>query len=169
MHDVGTGASIAFWVMASTAVGSALGVILLKDIFHAALFLVVTFLSIAGLYVTLNADFIAAVQVLIYAGAISILLIFAILLTRDVQRGNPSNRLHALGLFLGGVLLATLIVVIVNTDWRLSNQAPLDSTTAALADAIFSDKFVLPLEIASVLLLAAMIGAVVLARGREED
>lgn len=168
MH-VSVGASIAFWVMATTAVGSALGVILLKDIFHAALFLVVTFLSIAGIFVTLNADFIAAVQVLIYAGAISILLIFAILLTRDVHKGNPSNRYQAAGVFLGAVLLATLIVAFVNTNWRLSSEPPLDSTTAALADTLFTNKFVLPFEVASVLLLAAMIGAVVLARGRDED
>ena len=167
MH-VGTGASIAFWIMAVVAVVSASGVILLKDIFRAALLLVVSFLSIAGLFVTLNADFIAAVQVLIYAGAISILLIFAILLTRDVQRGNPSNRLTIPGMFMGGVLLTTLIVVFVNTKWRLSTEAPPDSTTAALADALFSNKFVLPFEIASVLLLAAMIGAVVLARGEDE-
>ncbi len=166
--DVGTGASIAFWVMAVVAVVSASGVILLKDIFRAALFLVVTFLAIAGLFVTLNADFIAAVQVLIYAGAISILLIFAILLTRDVQQGNPSNRLQLPGLFMGGLLLATLVIVFVNTDWRLSTDQPLDATTAALADTLFSDKFVLAFEIASVMLLAAMIGAVVLARGSDE-
>ncbi len=167
MH-LGAGASIAFWMMAVVAVGSALGVIMLRDMFRAALFLVVTFLSVAGLFVTLNADFVAAVQVLIYAGAISILLIFAVLLTRDVQQGNPSNRWHAPGLFLGGLLLATFVVAIVNTEWRLSAEAPPDSTTSALADTLFTSRFVLPLEIASALLLAALIGAVVIARGRDE-
>jgi len=166
MH-LSTGPSIAFWMLASVAVTSAVAVITLRDMFRAALFLVVTFLSIAGLYVTLNADFIAAVQVLIYAGAISVLLIFAVLLTRDMQQGNPSNRLTKPAVFLGGVLLSTLIVVITNTKWRLSHEAPITNTTGALADTLFTDKFVLPLEIAAVLLLAAMIGAVVIAKGRE--
>jgi NADH-quinone oxidoreductase subunit J len=167
MH-VSTGASIAFWMLAVVAVGSALGVILLRDMFRAVLFLVVTFLAVAGLFVTLNADFVAAVQVLIYAGAISILLIFAVLLTRDVQQGNPSNRWQLPGMFLGGVLVATLIVAVVNTDWRLSAEEPLQSTTASIADTLFTDAYVLPLEIASALLVSAMIGAVVLARGRDE-
>ena len=69
---------------------------------------------------------------------------------------------------MGGVLLTALIVVFVNTEWRLSTEAPIASTTAALGDLLFSNKLVLPLEIASVLLLAAMIGAVVLARGDDD-
>ena len=166
MH-LSTGASIAFWIMAIVAVASALGVILIRDIFRAALLLVVTFLTMAGLFVTLNADFVAAAQVLIYAGAISILLIFAVLLTRDVQKGNPSNRYMPYVVFLGVLLAVTLIVVFVNTDWNLSGDAPLDSTTAAIADSIF-DTFVLPFEIASVLLLAAIIGSIVIARENEE-
>ncbi len=165
--NVGLGASIAFWVMAVVAVGSALGVILLRDIFRAALFLVVAFLTVAGLFITLNADFVAAVQVLIYAGAISILLIFAILLTREVQTANTSNRWQAPGMFLGVLMAVTLAVVFLNTDWRLSAEAPLEGTTNALADSLFNS-YVLPFEIASVLLLAAVIGAIVLATGRDD-
>ena len=164
------GASLAFWVIAAVAVASSLAVITLKDIFHAALFLVLTFLAMAGLFVILNADFVAVVQVLIYAGAISILLIFALLLTREYQQGNTSNRLQLPGLFLGGLVLVTLAVVFLNTTWQRStsgegaasiiDDAP---TTALIADALFN-KFVLPFEIAAVLLLAAMIGAIVLSR-----
>ena len=153
--------------MAVVAVGSSLAVILLRNIFRATLFLVITFLTIAGLFVTLNADFVAVVQILIYAGAISILLIFAILITRDVQEGNPSNQLQVPGMFLGALLAVTLAVIFVNTNWRLSPEEPLDRTTNAIADTLF-DSFVLPFEIASVLLLAAVIGAIVVARGRED-
>jgi NADH-quinone oxidoreductase subunit J len=166
MH-VSTGASIAFWIMAIVAVASALGVILIRDIFRAALLLVVTFLTVAGLFVTLNADFVAAAQVLIYAGAISILLIFAVLLTRDVQKGNPSNRQTRAVVFLGALIAVTLIVIFTNTEWNLSADAPAENTTAAIADTVF-DRFVLPFEIASAVLLAAVIGAIVIAKENEE-
>ena len=166
--DVGIGPSIVFWILAVVGIGSALGVILLKDLFRAALFLVVAFLTMAGLFVTLSADFVAVVQVLIYAGAISILMIFAILLTGQVQRGNPSNRLQAGAGFLGVLLIVTFAVVFLNTNWRLSGEAAPDSTTAALANVLF-DGFVLPFEIASVLLLAAIIGSIVLAREPDEQ
>ena len=165
--NVGVAASIAFWVMAVIAVGSALAVIVVGDIFRAALFLILTFLTIAGLFITLSADFVAAVQVLIYGGAISILMIFAILLTRDVQKGNPSNRMLKPAVFMGALLAATLIVVITNTAWKLSGDAPPQATTAAIGDALVNI-YVLPFEIASVLLLAAMIGAIVVAREKDE-
>ena len=165
MH-LAAGASIAFCTIAAVAVVSSLAVITLGNLFHAALFLVVSFLSIAGLFVTLSADFVAVVQVLIYAGAISILLIFALMLTRDFQQANTSNRLRGPGVFLGVLVLTTMAVVFLNTTWKPSpatEPAPIGHTTDLLADALFS-KFVLPFEIAAVLLLAAMIGALVLAK-----
>ena len=155
--------------MGVVAVASAIGMILMRDLFKAALFLVVTFVAIAGLFLTLNADFLAVVQVLIYAGAISILLIFAILLTRDVQQGNPSvrARFQAPALFLGVLLMATLVVVFLNTQWPAPDFQLPDATTSILADTLFN-RFVLPFEIASVLLLAAILGAIVLAREPED-
>ena len=161
-----TGVSIAFWAMAVVAVVSALGVITIKDLFRAALFLVVTFLSIAGLFVTLSADFLAAVQVLIYAGAISILLVFAIMLTREVHRGNTWSRYSAPAMFLGGLLIVTLSVVFLNTNWVQSGAPPAEPTTALLGDVLFN-RFVLPFEVASVLLLAAIVGAIALVRGKD--
>ncbi|MSQ24930.1 MAG: NADH-quinone oxidoreductase subunit L [Dehalococcoidia bacterium] len=165
--NVGVAASIAFWIMAIIAVVSALAVIVTRDIFRAALFLILAFLTVAGLFITLSADFVAAVQVLVYGGAISILLIFAVLLTRDVQKGNPSNRMLKPAVFLGALFAATLIVVITNSTWKLSGDSPPQGTTAAIGDALVNS-YVLPFEIASVLLLAAMIGAIVVARGRDE-
>ena len=166
--DVGAGPSVAFWFFAALAVAGAAGVILLGDIFRAAILLVLTFLAMAGLFVTLSADFIAVVQVLIYGGAIAILIIFAILLTRDVQRGNPSNRLQRPSFFFGAILLGALITAFVNTDWILSSDEPISDTTSALGDVLFST-WVLPFEIAGFLLLAAMIGAIVIAKGEDDD
>ena len=157
------GIFIAFWILAIMGVVSSAAVVLLKDIFRASLFLVLSFLAVAGLYVILHADFLAVAQVLIYAGAISILLIFAIMLTRDTQRGNPSNRLMAPGLFLAGVICSAIIVAVFTTNWPESAESPPAATTELLADALFN-KFVLPFELASVLLLAAMLGAIVIAR-----
>ena len=97
---------VIFWVLAVGSVTAALGVVLLRDIFRAALLLVVVFLAVAGFFVMMNAEFLAVVQVLIYAGAIAVLIIFAIMLTREVQRGNLANRLTSPAAVLFPVLAA---------------------------------------------------------------
>ena len=159
------GLEIAFWILAVVGIGAALAVVLLRDVFRAALSLVLCFLTVAGIYITLSADFLAAVQVLIYVGAISVLIILAIMLTREVQRGSPSNRLRIPAfvvsiLFLGGVTFALL-----NTPWQVSVAPPLEPTTSALAVKLFGEGgFILPVEIAAILLLAAILGAIVLVR-----
>jgi NADH-quinone oxidoreductase subunit J len=159
------GISIAFWVLAVIGVIAALAVVLLRDVFRAALSLVLCFLTVAGIYITLSADFLAAVQILIYVGAISVLIILAIMLTREVQRGSPSNRLQIPAflvaiLFLGGVTFAML-----NTPWAVSSTPPLEPTTPAIAGLLFGEGgFILPVEIVPVLLLAAILGAIALAR-----
>src|SRR4030042_1661233 len=167
---------LAFWVLTLVMIGAAVAVVLLRDIFRAALLLILCFFAVAGIYITLNADFLAAVQVLIYAGAIGILLLFAIMLTRNLKEGSPFNRLKVPALVIALLVLATMIGVIVGTDWGgiSSNpqavEMPIDeSTTSYVATALFDqDKgFVLPFEIASVLLLAALIGAVVLVQDRD--
>lgn len=159
------GLVIAFWILAITSVLGALGVVLLRNVFRAALSLVLCFLSVAGLYITLSADFLAAVQILVYVGAISVLIILAIMLTREVQRGSPSNKLKFPAFIVAIVFLGVLIFTAINTPWQLSGEEPLTPTTAPLAIQLFSEKgFVLPVEIAAVLLLAAVLGAIVIAR-----
>ncbi|MEK7815177.1 MAG: NADH-quinone oxidoreductase subunit J, partial [Chloroflexota bacterium] len=181
---------IVFWFLAVAAVGASLGVVLVRDLFRAALLLVVVFVAVAGFFVMMSAEFLAVVQVLIYAGAIAILLIFAIMLTRDVQRGNLPNRLQIPAALFSALLLAALVVVATVTDWKpipqeTQAQATLVQTQAVkpvmppaqtspdpstegkggptpegglLADLLIED-FVLPFEAVSVLLLAAVIGA----------
>lgn len=161
-----TGIAISFWVLAAVSIASALAVVLLRDIFRAALFLVLCFFTVAGVFVILSADFLAAAQVLIYVGAIAILIIFAIMLTREAQRGSPSGRLRLPALLVGLLFLATMVFVVVSTDWHAIMEIPDQPTTSALAHALFSaeEGFVLPFEIAAALLLAAIIGAIVLVR-----
>lgn len=159
------GLVIAFWIMAVVAVVSALGVVFLRNIFRAALSLVLCFITVAGLYITLSADFLAAVQILVYVGAISVLIILAIMMTRDVQQGSPANKMKLPALAVSAVFLGLLIYTVVNTSWKISGSAPLSPTTAPLALKLFSESgFVLPVEIAAVLLLAAILGAIVIAR-----
>ena len=160
------GLDIAFWVLAVVSVGAALAVVLMRDIFRAALFLVLCFFTVAGIYITLSADFLAGAQVLIYVGAIGVLIIFAIMLTRESRRGSPSGRLRLPALLIGLLFLVTMVFVVVSTDWHIIAELPTEPTTTAIAQALFSgeDGFVLAFEIAAALLLAAIIGAIVLVR-----
>lgn len=159
------GLAIAFGLLAIIAILSALGVVVLRNVFHAALSLILCFLSVAGIYVTLQADFLAAAQVLIYIGAISILIIIAIMLTRDVAQGSPSNRLRLPALFAGALFFVVVTYAVINTRWQIASDLPDAPTTAAIGDRLFGGGgFILPVEIAPLLLLAAIIGAIVLVR-----
>ena len=159
------GLVIAFWILAAVAILAALGVVILRNVFRAALSLILCFLAVAGLYITLSADFLAAVQVLVYVGAISVLIILAIMMTREVQQGNPSNRLRIPAFLVAAVFLAVLVFTMINTSWQVSGIAPIAPTTGPLAIKLLSENgFILPVEIAAVLLLAAILGAIVLAR-----
>ena len=159
------GLDIAFWVLAVIGVAAALAVVLLRDIFRAALSLILCFLVVAGIYVTLSADFLAAAQVLIYVGAISVLIILAIMLTREVQRGSLSNKLRVPAFVVAVLLLGVVGFAVLNTPWSVSTVPPLEPTTAALAGKLFGEGgFILAVEIAAVLLLAAILGAIVLVR-----
>jgi len=159
------GFEIAFWALAVVGVVAALAVVLLRDIFRAALSLVLCFLAVAGIYVTLSADFLAAVQVLVYVGAISVLIILAIMLTREVQRGSPSNKLRIPAFVVAILFLGVMVFAMVNTSWQVVDVPPQEPTISALAFKLFGEGgFILPVEIAPVLLLAAILGAIVLVR-----
>ena len=155
---------IVFWILAAVTVGAALAVVILRDVFRAALSLVLLFLTIAAIYITLYADFLAVVQILIYVGAISILIIVAIMLTREVWRGNPSGKLRIPALVVSLLLLGTTVFTVISTEWETSGEPPLQPTTAAIGSSLFGGGFILPVEIIAVLLLAAVLGAIVLIR-----
>jgi NADH-quinone oxidoreductase subunit J len=138
-------------------------VILARNLFHAILFLVLSFVGFAGLYITLSADFVAVAQVLVYAGAIGVLMIFAVMLSPRSDRDNGENALQAGALVLAGLMAAAVTFIALETDWPLAEREPFSGTATTIGEALL-DPFVLPFEIAAVLLAAAMIGAIVLVR-----
>lgn len=156
-------ATLAFWLLGAITVIGALSVLFFRDLFRAAIGLIFSFMGVAGLYILLSADFLAAAQILIYVGAIAVLLIFGIMLTRESHRGNPSNRMAIPGLIATAALFAAMTLVVTSTRWNISTQPPQEPTTDALAAALFTT-YVLPFELASVLLLVAIIGAIVLVK-----
>ncbi|APV44101.1 NADH-quinone oxidoreductase subunit J [Dehalogenimonas formicexedens] len=157
----------AFLLFSVGIIVSALAVVLLKNIFRASLMLVFCFFLIAGLFASLSADFLAAIQVLIYVGAISVLIILAIMLTREITLGSLTNKLGIPALVASGFVSVSLIVTAINTDWPVSQAPPADPTTPLLANLLFSpEHFMLPLEMAAVLLLTTIIGAIILVRDK---
>jgi NAD(P)H-quinone oxidoreductase subunit 6 len=154
-------------VLSAMLTASAVGVVLLPNIVYAAFLLGGCFISVAGLYILLNADFVAAAQVLIYVGAVNVLILFAIMLVNKKQE-YAEVKLGALRSAITAVvclaLFALLTVTVTSTNWAVTAEiAPLPSTIVLLAQHFFSD-YLLPFELASVLLLVALIGAIVLAR-----
>lgn len=160
-----TGAVIAFWVLSAGAVAAALSVMLSRNLVHAVLFLVVTFVALAGLYIVLSADFVAMTQVLIYAGALSVLIVFAVMLTPRGRRDNADSVFRGPAMAAVGLLLGALMFVVLQTEWP-TEPRQVEQTAAAIGRTLV-DTYVLPFEIASVLLTAAMVAALVLVRGED--
>ena len=153
-----------FWLLAAVMIGSALLVVTMRDIIRCGLAMMVSFGSLAGIYVVLGAPLIAAAQVIVYIGAISVLILFAIMLTQT--KDAPSRlvfQTQAGAAAIAAVVIAIVIALaVIATDWgELANRVRI--ATKDLAGVLFN-QFVLPFEIVSVLLLAAVIGGVFLAK-----
>jgi NADH:ubiquinone oxidoreductase subunit 6 (subunit J) len=161
MDDTGT--VVAFYVLAVLTIGSALGVVVARNLIRAIVFLIVSFMGVSGLYVTLSADFVAVTQILIYAGAVSVLILFAVALTPQAERDNRESFLRLPALMLALLVVFTLGYVAIDTEWVISDREGFEETASVIGEALL-DKYVLPFEIASVLLLVAMLGAIVLVR-----
>lgn len=161
MDDTGT--VVAFYALAIMTVGSALGVVVVRNLIHAVVFLVLSFLGVAGLYITLSADFVGVVQILIYSGAISILVIFAIVLTPQAGRNNSETFMLLPGAIVAGCVAAMLTFAAIDTDWNISDRGGFEETASLIGEALL-DKYILPFEIAAALMLVAMLGAIILVR-----
>lgn len=164
--------AVVFWVLSLLAVGSALLVVTTRHLVHAALWLVVTLGSLAGIFLLLAAEFVAWVQVLIYVGAVVVLLLFALMLTRAPTGPQPDLTVRralpaAVAAVLVGVVLVTTVVAGFR-DVRLDLDQAVVGTAEVTGDTIFR-MWVLPFEVLSVLLLAALVGAIVLSRLRGLD
>lgn len=159
------GLEAAFWILGIIGVAAALIVVTVRNVFRAALALALCFLTVAGIYITLSADFLAAVQVLVYVGAISVLILLGVMLTRRVQKGSETGRLAAPAVFVAVIFAAVLSFAALNTPWEISGTPPLQPTTAALANLLFGEGgYILAIEMSAVLLLAAILGAIILVR-----
>jgi NADH-quinone oxidoreductase subunit J len=161
MDDAGT--VIAFWALAATTVGAAVATAAVRNLIYSVLFLVMTFGGVAGLFVTLSADFLAVTQVLIYAGAISVLILFAIMLTPRAERRNAEGFLRLPAAALAAVVAVLLVFAALDTQWNIADRGGFEQTARTIGDLLL-DRYVLAFEVASVLLLAAIVGAIVLAR-----
>jgi NAD(P)H-quinone oxidoreductase subunit 6 len=154
-----------FYLIALITVVSAGMVAFSSNIIYSAFSFLGTFMGVAGLYIFLGADFVAAAQVLIYVGGILVLILFAVMLTHRITDVAITNR--AVGrvpaVVIVGVLLYLLIQSIKETPWVKAKEVVFAPTTAKIGD-LFLEQYLLPFELASLILLAAMIGAVVLSR-----
>jgi NADH-quinone oxidoreductase subunit J len=158
-------ATAVFYLVALITVGSALMVALSRNIIYSAFSLLGTFAGVAGLYVFLGADFVAAVQLLIYVGGILILILFAVMLTRRITDVEITNRAAGRipAVIIVGLLIYLLVQAVRETPWVKAKELIYQPTTAKIGD-LFLENYLLPFELASLVLLAAMIGAVVLSR-----
>jgi NAD(P)H-quinone oxidoreductase subunit 6 len=159
---------VSFCLLALMMIGAALGVVLLSNIVYSAFLLAGVFMSIAGMYILLNADFVAAAQVLIYVGAVNVLILFAIMLVnkREDFQAIPNSwvRKAATAVVCVG-LFALLGTMVVSTPWAISTATlPAGESSIVLIGKHFFTDFLLPFELASVFLLMAMVGAIILAR-----
>jgi NAD(P)H-quinone oxidoreductase subunit 6 len=167
MSIASTTQQICFLVLSATTVVGSLGVVLLPNIVYSAFLLGGVFLSVAGLYLLLNASFVAAAQILVYVGAVNVLILFAIMLVNKQETLVAIPGLLVRRLLSGAVcagLFALLLRVAFTTTWALPGPTPVgEEATIRIGEHLFTD-YLLPFELASVLLLMAMIGAIVLAR-----
>lgn len=136
-----------------------------RNIFWSAMGLLSCLVGVGGLYILLSADFVAITQLLVYIGGVLVLIIFAIMLTSQIQEINVSNR--SVGL-VGGYLIFFVVSTLLSfvalwAPWQLTSKEPVVNTTAALGDGLLGT-WLLPFEIASVLLVATLVGAIVIAR-----
>lgn len=163
-----------FYGFALLTIGSALAVVTFRNIVHAAFALMVTLFGVAGLYVFLQADFLAATQVIVYVGGILVLILFGVMMTS----GRLEMRIHIergqllLGAGISIALLMLLLTVIANMPvWKnlTDDGLPLDPTTEQIGTMILKEKFLLPFEVVSVLLLVALIGAALISRKEVRD
>ena len=159
---------ICFVILSTVIIVGSLGVVLLESIVYSAFLLGGVFMSVAGLYLLLNASFVAAAQVLVYVGAVNVLIIFAIMLVNKKEELKPIQNIKSRRIISSTIcitLLSLLFRVDMSNVWNIAspNTSIGEESTIRIGEHLFSD-YLLPFEVASVLLLMAMIGAIVLAR-----
>ena len=164
-----TAGAIVFYIFAAITVGSAAIVVLARSLIYSAFALLFTFFGVAGLYVLLGADFLAATQLLIYVGGILVLLLFGVMLTHKLYDLDLRSEVTQFlpGVFIAVGLFVVLTVTALRTRWAVGPGRPPAATTAEIGK-LFMGTYLLPFEAASILLLVALIGAAMIVRRRPE-
>lgn len=161
-------ADLLFYLFAAITIASAAVVALGRNILHSVFFLLVAFTGVAGLFVLLHADFLAAVQVIVYVGGILVLILFAVMMTRKVRTPEVSNEAVGLwrGLLLGATALALLLRLVLTSSWSggPAAVAPVEINTVDSIGQSLLGAYLFPFEVASVVLLAALVAAAILVR-----
>lgn len=163
-------AQLIFYILAALAVGGGLGVVLMRNAVYAALFLIVSLIAVAGVYILLASEFLALVQILIYGGAVTVIFLFALMLTRvaDLDEslvGAQWPIAAGVTALLGGLLIAA----VGTSDWPGDAAGEITSIPfPSIGDALFG-QWAVPFEIASLVLLVALVGAIVIAREEEGE
>jgi NADH-quinone oxidoreductase subunit J len=159
---------VIFALFALITLGAAVMVVTTRNLLHSALWLILAFFGITGIFILLRAEFLAVVQVLVYVGAISTLIIFAVMLTRKLMDPHQPRFNQQWGVVGGfaALLFVALAAIVTRVAWPVATgEVPADAIQRLGAD--FVGPYVVPFEVASVLLVVAMIGAIIIARERE--
>lgn len=168
-----SGTYIVFFILGLLTIGGAIFMINFQRVVHMVISIGITFISIAGLFILLEAEFNAVAQILVYSGAISILMLFGIMLTNHDAREEVASKAQNYWVALAGVVLLFVVVFlgIQNTDWTTVTERTVDpdvSNAKQLGLEIFTN-YVIPFELVSVLLLVALVGAIIMAKKEEKD
>jgi NADH:ubiquinone oxidoreductase subunit 6 (subunit J) len=163
---------VIFIILGVLTLGCALMVVTRRNLFHSAVFLAFSFVGVAGIYLLLQAEFLAGIQVLVYVGAIVTLIIFAIMLTRDI--GDPelrsSNAQWRISVLVALAVFVVLVIVVTRVAWPAAPvfQSEGEAIVELGKQMVSPDHYVLPFEVVSVLLLVALVGSIIIAREREQ-
>jgi NADH:ubiquinone oxidoreductase subunit 6 (subunit J) len=159
---------IAFWGLAAILLASALAVVLTKNLFHSVLYLALALVGTAGIFLTLDAEFLAAVQVLLYAGGVVTIAVFAIVVTERLvgDRITQTSRSLMSGVLAAGLLLIVLVTFIRSVPLPRSSPSVIGDFTLVIGQAVLT-RWVLPFELLGVLFLTALLGALYFARPDE--
>lgn len=160
-----------FYTIALVIIVPALAVVLSENLFHAGLSMIVSFLGIAAIYATLSAPFVAAMQVLVYAGAIAVILLFAFMLTHDIMQPQlQSTKFQQTSSGIVCLVLAGFLGrVAMSSNWQVLKSQPAEGVPLGVLGKSFLTDYLVPFELVSLLLLMTLVGAIVIARKEEKD
>ena len=163
-----TGEAVGFWCLSALLIGSALAVVLTKNLFHAVLWLALALTGTAGIFLLLDAEFLAAVQLLLYAGGIVTVMVFAIVVTEKLvgERLSQTSRRIAGGAVASGVLAWLIVSAVMERPLATTRMPMAGDLTQVIGETVLT-RFVLPFELLAVLMLAGLMGAIYFARPEE--